>query len=259
MSQILKISHTAGFFSCCSVKLFKIAQYINTHRVLPDQIDYSGLFSKYNTENNSIHDIFFNEYVNTVIVDPYQNIDFSMSTQYKQYKNLKFDGLNPVMKKYFTPSEIVAKNIDNIYKKYSFQTQKICSVIYRGNDKYIETTISPYSVFLDKAKEVLSQHPDIRFHIQTDETEFKDTFLTEFPTNSFYCDELPTINKSKTTVTDETPPEYRINIGINFLSLIYIASQSHSIITHSGNVGVWCVLFRGNNNNIHQVFNNRWH
>jgi len=258
MNEILKISHNAGFFSCCTVKLTKIVQYINTYKNLPNQIDYSGLFSKYNTTSNNTHNIFFDENIDYSSINTLQDLYFNYNTQFKPYKNLQFNYFNPLIKKYFSPSKTVEKNTDTINQKYSFQTQKICSVIYRGNDKYTETIISPYFIFLDKAKEILSQYPDIRFHIQTDETQFKDIFLTEFPTNSFYCDEVPTINKCRTTVVDKTPRENRINIGINLLSLIHIASKSHTIITHSGNVGLWTILFRGNDNNVHQVLNNEW-
>lgn len=179
-------------------------------------------------------------------------------SQYKPYSELKFNIINLWIKKYFSLTSLIQNSIKELYKTYFDSNKQICSIIYRGNDKARETTISPYIFFIDKAEEILRDHPNIVFHIQTDETEFKNLFLSRFPNNSFYCEAIPSINKSMTSVTDTIPLNKRINFAINFLSLIYIASQSHTIITHSGNVGLWAILFRGNANNVYQILNNKF-
>lgn len=265
MNPVLKLSHNWGFFSCCSIKLHDLIAYIKHNNCLPSTIDYSELFSRYNSTNNSIHHLFFDENlsdVDKINISAIHSLDFTIQSikidpQFSNYKNLQFNLLNPLIKKYFTPSDNIFYIIEYLKNKYPFNN-RICSVIYRGNDKSTETTISPYNVFIDKAKEVLQINPDIVFHVQTDETEFKESFLSEFAKNSFYCDEVSTISHSMTSVIDTLPIEDRINAASNLLSLVYIASQSNIIITHSGNVGLWTVLFRGHADNIYQVLNNQW-
>ncbi len=43
--------HNAGFFSCCSVKLTKIVEFINSNKRLPDNVDSSEQFSLYKDFN----------------------------------------------------------------------------------------------------------------------------------------------------------------------------------------------------------------
>ena len=39
--------NNAGFFSCCSVKLYKIIEFINSNKRLPDNVDSSKQFKMY--------------------------------------------------------------------------------------------------------------------------------------------------------------------------------------------------------------------
>lgn len=48
--HIIKITHNAGFFSCCSVKLTKIVEFINLNKKLPDSVDSSAQFKYHNCE-----------------------------------------------------------------------------------------------------------------------------------------------------------------------------------------------------------------
>ena len=45
-----KITHNAGFFSCCSVKLTKIVEFINLNKKLPDSVDSSAQLYHHNCE-----------------------------------------------------------------------------------------------------------------------------------------------------------------------------------------------------------------
>ena len=44
---MIKITHNSGFFSCCSVKLTKIIEFINSNKRLPDNVDSSEQFKLY--------------------------------------------------------------------------------------------------------------------------------------------------------------------------------------------------------------------
>ena len=45
--MVLKITHNAGFFSCCSIKLKKIIEYYNNNKKIPNKVDSSEQFKLY--------------------------------------------------------------------------------------------------------------------------------------------------------------------------------------------------------------------
>ena len=49
---MLKTTHNAGFFSCCSTKLADIVKFINSNKKLPDNVDSSQQFSRYKPKKN---------------------------------------------------------------------------------------------------------------------------------------------------------------------------------------------------------------
>ena len=69
---MIKIIHSkdAGFFSCCSVKLTRIIEFINSKKILPENVDSSELFILYKKEINK--DITFDFFKNNKDV---QDID----------------------------------------------------------------------------------------------------------------------------------------------------------------------------------------
>ena len=50
----LVVTHNAGFFSCCSVKLHRIVEFINKHKKLPDTCDSSQQFQWYKRTNSHL-------------------------------------------------------------------------------------------------------------------------------------------------------------------------------------------------------------
>ena len=49
---MIKIDHNAGFFSCCSVKLNMIVDFIHSNKSLPDIVDSSKQFILYKNDKN---------------------------------------------------------------------------------------------------------------------------------------------------------------------------------------------------------------
>jgi hypothetical protein len=240
----LKISHSAGFFSCCSVKLAKLDEFVRRHEALPYSIDDSALFSRYKEGHASVNEMFFSSAPPALV--GLKSFGFTIKTQYAPYRRLNFEQANKWVAAYFSPSEGVRARADRIRAKYdSFLRGNVCSVFYRGNDKCREVRLGSYEDFLGQARKIVAQEPEAVFHVQTDELEFKDRFVAEFPKNSFWCEELPMIRKSMTTTTDSTPLKDRLDLAFNLLAMTYVLSKSKYLITHSGNCGLWAVLYRG--------------
>ena len=52
MVKSLIITHNAGFFSCCSVRLHHIVRFINDFKKLPNSVDSSKQFEWYKQNKN---------------------------------------------------------------------------------------------------------------------------------------------------------------------------------------------------------------
>ena len=54
LKKVLKITHNAGFFSCCTIRLLEIINYFNLNKELPLIVDSSVQFEVYKNENIDI-------------------------------------------------------------------------------------------------------------------------------------------------------------------------------------------------------------
>jgi hypothetical protein len=259
---MLKITHSAGFFSCCSIRFLKIIDYYNNHKKLPITVDSSTQFIMYkNNINKDITFDYFENYDNINIDINYDKIilsDDKREPQYSDYSKLKFDIINKLIKKYFTPSVEILNTITNIENKYNLDYDNICVLFYRGNDKNTETKICGYDEYIKYANEVLTKNPNIKFLIQSDETEFINYMLNIYPTNSFYLkDEIRHINKCNNTV-DKIFKNSNYEFSKKYLAITVIMSKCKYVIFGSGNCSNWIIFYRGNVNNVYQNLNNEW-
>ena len=90
--------------------------------------------------------------------------------------------------------------------------------------------------------------------IQSDEIDFIDYIKSYYP-ESIIIEEIKKIKKSPLAI------QYTINSGNKlsqsqlFLAIMKIISKTSKIILNSGNVGLWCCLFRGNSIGVYQYVN----
>lgn len=251
--NILKITHNAGFFSCCTIRLMKIIDFFNQNGYLPDLVDSSEQFQKYKSNNIDITDVFFKQ---SLQIDNLEKCEFHYDIQFLKYNNIDLEKISKFVKTYFSPTNFINSLVDELESKYKIDHDNTCSVFYRGNDKFKETQIGNYDEYFRQIDDVLSKSPDIRFHIQTDEQEFIDEFTKKYK-NYFYFVETPTIQRSNTTVHDVLPVSDRIKYASYFLAATIIVSKSKYIITHSGNCGIWSIFYRGNVKNTYQYLNHK--
>jgi len=256
----LTIIHNAGFFSCCSVRLYNIINYFNKNKKLPEIVDSSQQFKWYkaNLNNNDITFIYFDNYniYNTIIYK--YKIDYHNSYQYLDYHNIKYDDIHPFIIKYFSPSQEIKKNIKELEEKYKIDYNNTCVLFYRGNDKNTETLICDYDQYIIYAQKILNSNPNIIFLIQSDETEFIEKMIDTFPQNSFYMkDEIRHIKKCNNTV-DKLMKDEIDKFSKNYLGITIIMSKCKYIICGTGNCSIWIMLYRRNNKNVYQNRNGEW-
>ena len=126
------INHNSGFFSCCSVRLTKIAEFINSNKILPQIVDSSEQFALYKNDNNINKDITFHYFKNYNNVMYCNNIESACNksdlivihTEWNEFKFLNFKRLVKKsnfkiydMRNVYSPSEMKKKKIKHSLKE----------------------------------------------------------------------------------------------------------------------------------------------
>jgi hypothetical protein len=257
----LVTTHDCGFFSCCSVKLWDIVCFINTHKKLPTHVDSSRQFSWYKTVPNSdVTFDYFEDYntFDTIEYNKHSWIDYHYEYQYLNYSVIDYKNLVPIVHKYFSPSIQVACMIKEIETKYSLDYSNLCVLFYRGNDKNRETKICGYDAYIQYANRIVKENPTIQFLLQSDETEFIQLFRKLYPNNSFFFkDEIRHMTRRDSTV------DFLMRDKIDVFSKYYLAitmimAKCKYIVCGTGNCSIWIMFYRGHNKNVFQSKDNLW-
>tara|TARA_B100002052_G_C15858005_1_gene588590 strand:- start:60 stop:842 length:783 start_codon:yes stop_codon:yes gene_type:complete len=256
---MIKITHNAGFFSCCSVRLTQIVEFINENKKFPDIVDSSQQFSWYKNKAKDITFDYFKHYENIPDINIIHPIDYHWKDQFKNYSDLDYKCITPLIKKYFSPSSEIYELMTNIKKKYNLFYENICVLFYRGNDKNRETKKCSYDEYLNYAYQLLEKDSKITFLIQSDETEFLEFMTNKFPNNSIYFkDEIRHMKKCNDTV-DKKMNSQNYEFSKKYLAITMIMSKCKYIICGSGNCDIWIMLYRENNSNVIQNLNGKWY
>jgi hypothetical protein len=244
-----------GFFCNCSLRLENLIKFYNAYKQLPIVYDTKGLYTVYKKNTEDITFNYFKHYNdNNINIKNIDYINYIADYQFKNFTTLNFELLNPFIRKYFTPNDNILKIQSEIEHKYSIDYDNICVLFYRGNDKITEIALPPFEDYIIQAKEILKKDPNIKFLIQSDETNFLDTMKSEFPNNIIFYDEIRHMSSQYSTV-DKIYKELNYEYSLKYLAITLIMSKCKYIICNSGNCSIWIILFRNNTNNIIQLFN----
>ena len=239
----LVITHNAGFFSCCSIKLFEIIKFINNHKNEPDIIDSTKQFLYYKRIDQKGMDISpcFFQFNKNINIDNSNIILTSdpQELQFSNYKLINFHQSKPLIDKYFDPSIKIKEKISMIEDKYRLNYEKILAVYYRSTDKSLETNIPSIKTIINKISEVKKKNPELQILYMTDDLNSKKIIHNQFK-NVITIDE---VDKHYSSCYDHAQW---------FMSSVIVMSKAHSIITTSGNVSNWMIFYRNNANNVYQ-------
>jgi hypothetical protein len=256
--KILKVTHNAGFFSCSTLRLVAIMMYYNEHGYLPDEVDSTEQWAFYKEypEQNLVPLFFDTKEDNIPFTAPRMITYEPREVSFTDYSKLLLENTSPFVDKYFSPSSTIQKILDGYEMDYGLDYCNLCGIFYRGNDKKRECDIVPYQQFIEKAHEILSINPDVKFLVQPDETEFLEAFTTAFPGKCIWFKETPHMRKKDSAIFYELPLSKRPEHGCYFLAATIALSKCEYLVTHSGNGGMWAVLYRNNYKNVHQFITN---
>lgn len=255
MTQVLEVTHDAGFFSCSTIRLRSIINFYNQNNLLPI-VDSSRQWSSYKDIEGDITPILFKE--NDIISNIKDTIIFSdddREDQFSDYAKLNYDDIKFFIDRYFKPSEKILETKKKFIEKYNIDVANTISIYFRGNNKGRETYLPSHQQMINKINEVKTKFPNHKILLQTDEVEFCESVLSHYP-NTIIIKELKQINNCDNDVHSLTPIGERIDLAINLLSSILILSETSQVILNSGNVGMWICLFRKNSNGVYQFLSN---
>jgi hypothetical protein len=247
------VSHDGGFFSCCSLRLYYLILIFNKYKQLPNIYDTTEFYTWYkkNTTDDITFDYFKHYNENDIEIKYIKDINYHECYQYKNYKTLDLVSLHPFICKYFTPNDNILKIQSEIETKYSINPDNICVLFYRGNDKITEIALPSFDQYISEANEILKKEPNIKFLIQSDETNFLDTMKSIFPNNIIFYDEIRHMSKQNSTV-DKVFKDLNYDYSLKYLAITLIMSKCKYIICNAGNCSIWMIFFRNNVNNVTQ-------
>lgn len=255
---MIKITHDAGFFSCCSVKLLDIKNYFQKQGKLPLKVDSSESFRKYKINRKDITFDFFEHYNNINIdleYEKYKNIIFQHQ-QFHDYKKIDYNLVTPFIKKYFTPSKNIENIVNNLLLKYNIDVDNCVSLYYRGTDKIRETKIDSFDSYYQKLNEIINKNKNLQILIQTDSAPFLD-YIKKRINNIIVINENSVSYKNK-GIHNEKKKYENYNDMKNLFSTFLIISKCKYFICSSGNCSIWMMYYRQNINNVHQNLNKVW-
>ncbi len=258
-NRTVKCNHNAGFFSCSSLLLHHIIHSFNKYRHLPYIVDSSEQYSWYKPNDRINEDItqhYFKK--NQMDIRYRKNINYDENDQYSIYKDLPMKDIYPFIQKYFTISDEVLQIKNDLEKKYKIEYENTCVLFYRGNDKITEVDLPLYTDYVKYAIKIRERNKNIRFFIQSDETEFLNEMSQRFENHFIMKDDIRHMSRCINTV-DKITPQSNFEYSKKYLAITNIMSKCKYIIFGSGNCSIWIVFYRGHSNNIIQYCNHQWY
>jgi hypothetical protein len=233
--------------------------YYNKNKCLPKTIDISRSWSWYKPPHRQQETIFYDFFKPADLSLQYDHdVPFSNDDQYMNMKLLPHTSLAPFIQHFFTPTDAIRTLVKELETQYSIKDYaNLCCLFYRGNDKIQETTLPSYDVFLRRAKEYKALHPSTQFLVQSDETEFLERMLQEFPDSIVFYNHIRHIRKSNTSV-DKLSMQDNYVFSRYFLAIVLIMSKCKHIMCISGNISMWISFFRGHAEGMDQFKDTNW-
>jgi hypothetical protein len=98
----------------------------------------------------------------------------------------------------------------------------------------------------------MKKYPRMRVLVQTDQAQVRDFLLEEIGERAFFIEEMP-VTYSSQAIHDVISPEAQISFGQTLLATVLIMSKTRHLITHTGNMALWTILYRGNLRKVTQL------
>ena len=246
------LTHDTGIFSCLSVTLWSICDLLDAG-YQPRKINFLKSLSAYQDANEKIDpysELFLesSSHNNLLRDQPYYRFD-----HHAPYSTQNLHELSALIARYFNPSTQVDEKIRMFRSQYLAPNQRYVGVCIRGTDKSIEVPHTDSSLYIEKTASLLEQGLVDRVLIQTDQAQIYDIFRHRFNELCDAFEDLPRTDGMIVIHKTSAIEGQRIGFAKDLIAAINLISEMPYIITHTGNIGAWIALKRGNLSNFWQA------
>lgn len=240
-----------GFYSN-QTQAFLSTLILLSHGIIPDKISYAMGFKRFKADPE--RDIFPDFYK----IDPSVPVQLLKTVTLpdenkKQFDLYDFEYYNPVVKRFFGPSDVVSERKNQLLNKYKINPSETIAVLYRGTDKYTEVRLGSPQAYLQAVQQLLHQTNAKKVLVQTDQTQVLDFFKQELGDMVVHFDETPTTSGQEAM---NTVMENEGNDTMDWMqwfdAALRVVSECAFVVNHTGNCGLWMNLYRGNTTNVFQ-------
>jgi hypothetical protein len=262
---MIRFFHQYGFFSFCSLLLQNLVEFFNEQGRFPiaDELDFRENLTWYKPEGSQHRSVFndFFQQPSGTLTRERSSIQFHNDDQYKLFPTLPLADLIPIVREYYTPTDEIRTIEREIEQEFNLiEYENICCLFYRGNDKITETSLSSYDEYINIGKRLRQENPNIRFLVQSDETEFIETMARTFEGIIVFNGHIRHIPRHGGSQVDKMmTPTMNYNFIKQYIAITSIMSKCKYIVTQSGNCGMWIVMMRGSAEGVYQFKDGTWH
>ncbi len=257
----LLITHNAGFFSCSTVALEKIAE---SHRAT-GRLPILHRSQQYEMHRSSrlkwVVPHFYDARNDVRFQRPVRRRGISMAAeqlsadgvelQFSDYRDLNFAYTNRLLSNYFAPSEPVLKAKTEMLRRYRIRPDRTVAVLYRGTDKLKESPPAPFEAFADRVEAIVRRGGERTVLVQTDTRGLRESLESQFA-SVVHAQELAPMARQDVARPALLARRLRTEDAQRFLAMLLILAECASLVTTSGNVGLWATLYRGHARGLHQ-------
>ncbi len=249
--NVLDCLWNCGFYSN-QFQVFCSLLILMRHGIVPDKIDYSMGFKHFKKDPNQDIYPLFHQIDEKQPIDLFANIDIPDANKFQ--KNLyNFEVYNQIIKRFFNPSDIINDRKNYLLEKYQIDTSKTISVLYRGTDKGTELKLANPEQYMAATKSLLSQNSDFKVLLQTDQTQVIHYFHEELKDRLVIFEETPstTSNRVIWSLMEQNGAD-SIDWSQWFDAALRCVSDCKYVVNHTGNVGMFMNLYRGDLEGVYQ-------
>lgn len=249
----ISLLHDSGFFSNCSVLLMNLAN-APQHPIF---IDAKSSFTHFTDSGRPFEwNQYFSPPPKNVTVDPgawRRSRLARLLPHHSLYGLLDYRVAKEIRDTYFRLSNGVLDRVRELETHHlPAPVGEVLVICLRGTDKSSEVKPSPLKSYLRRARRILRAHQNLRVWVQTDQKQIRDFLLEQLGPRSFALDVLP-VTADSSVIHQSKMLSSRSEFTRDLLAITWLMSQSHSVITYTGNVGYWISIFRGNSKRLHQL------
>ena len=231
----------------------------------PNIVDTSSGRYSLHCSKNLNYDLDISEHYFKYYKKPENNLlaksNFRHWSQFHPYNDDLINPLKPFVLSVFSPSDNILNIIKNIESKYNIDYDNTCVLFLRGGDKQRETKIPMYEEYTNKVKSEHHNEKNLRYLIQSDETEFIEEMKKIFKNSFSFKEEIRTFPKKR-----KSQPDFgewnNFVFSQYYLAITIIMSKCKYVYCNTGNCSLWIRLYRENkigfNQWIHWENKNMW-